>query len=220
MEKTITVKGVGSVFVEPDYIVISMTVEATDMEYDMAMKTAADRIEALQNAAVAAGHVKKDLRTTRFHVETRYASVRDGNGNFKEVFRGYVCSCSLKLSFVLDNGVLADTLAAIAESAANPDIHISFTVRDPAAVREALLRSAAENARAKADVLAEASGIGMCQRVLQSITYDWSDDEIASRTSMSLANAPLAAMGKRAVADITPEEIHVTDSATFVWRIE
>ena len=54
-------------------------------------------------------------------------------------------------------------ISAIANSGANPELSIAFTVRNPAKVSEELLESAALNARAKAEILCRASGSEMGQ---------------------------------------------------------
>ena len=38
MTRTITVKGVGSATAKPDYVIISMTLDAQDMKYEKAME--------------------------------------------------------------------------------------------------------------------------------------------------------------------------------------
>ena len=50
MMKTITVKGVGSVSVKPDLIVISMNLETKNKDYEKTMDYAAQRIDLLNDA--------------------------------------------------------------------------------------------------------------------------------------------------------------------------
>lgn len=49
--RTITVKGVGSVSAKPDYITLSLVIESTDKEYDIALQKATKRIHLLQKVA-------------------------------------------------------------------------------------------------------------------------------------------------------------------------
>lgn len=158
MMRTITVRGVGNVSAKPDYITISMTIESIRKDYDGAMKDASERISKLQDVAVSSGYTKEDLKTTSFNVDTRYESVKDRQGNYKREFDGYACVYRLKLSFDFDSKQLAKVISAIANSGANPELSIAFTVKNPAKVSEELLKSAALNARAKAEILCGASG--------------------------------------------------------------
>ena len=97
--RTITVKGTGSVSARPDYIILSLNIEALSETYDRAMSEAAERIERLQGAAVCVGYHKEDLKTTSFDVQTRYENVKDRQGNYKREFAGYACTYRLKLAF-------------------------------------------------------------------------------------------------------------------------
>ena len=182
--RTITVKGVGNVSAKPDYITISMTVESVDNNYDKAMDGAARRIESLKAAAVSAGYEKEALKTTGFNVETRYENVKDRQGNYMREFAGYACVYRLKLAFNFDSKQFAKVISAIAGSEANPELSIAFTVKNPAKVSEELLTSAAQNARAKAEILCRASGCEMGQLI--SIDYNWGELNIVSRTSYEM----------------------------------
>ena len=55
MSRTITVKGVGRVSTPPDYIVISMSLEAQDTNYEKAMEQAALQIDYLNKALESVG---------------------------------------------------------------------------------------------------------------------------------------------------------------------
>ena len=196
MMKTITVKGVGNISAKPDYITISMTVESVDSDYEKAMDGAARRIESLKAAAVSVGYEKEALKTISFNVETRYENVKDRQGNYKREFAGYACVYRLKLAFDFDSRQLATVISAITGSEANPELSIAFTVKNPAKVSEELLISAAQNARAKAEILCRASGVEMGQLI--SIDYNWGELNIVSRTSYEMEDClmPLAAMEK------------------------
>lgn len=220
MMRTITVKGVGNVSANPDYISISMTIESVDNNYDKAMDGAARHIENLKAAAASVGYEKEALKTINFNVETRYENVKDRQGNYKREFAGYACVYRLKLAFDFDSKQLAKVIAAIAGSKANPELSIAFTVRSPAKVSKELLESAALNARAKAEILCRASGCEMGQ--LLSIDYNWGELNIVSRTSYEMEDAliPLAAMKKCCSPEIEPDDIDVSDTVAFTWEIK
>ncbi len=66
MNRTITVKGIGKVSAKPDYIVLSMTLKAQDMEYEKTMSIAAEQLENLRSAIVSVGFKRDDLKTANF----------------------------------------------------------------------------------------------------------------------------------------------------------
>lgn len=219
MMRTITVKGTGNVSAKPDYIVLSLSIEAVKRSYDEAMNEANARIEKLQDAAVIIGYEKDILKTTSFNVETRYESIKDRQGNYKREFAGYACSYHLKMSFDFDSKQLAKVISAIAGCGAKPELSVAFTVKNPAAISEELLISATQNAKTKAEILCKASGNTLGQ--LLNIDYNWGELNVFSRTSYEVEDCiqPLMAMSRCSAPEIEPDDIDVTDTVAFTWKI-
>ena len=209
MPRTITVKGIGKVTATPDYVVVSMSLETQNHDYEKTLELAAQKIEYLNTSLEEIGFEKKSVKTTNFNVRTDYESVKDRAGNYKRVFNGYVCSHRLKVEFDFDTKRLAQTLYAISRCLAHPELSISFTVKDPAAVNEELLKSATFNAREKARFLCDASNVELGELLSVSRTrYDVEDAFMAM---------PCDGLGD---VDIEPDDIDVSDTATFVWEIK
>lgn len=211
--RTITVKGVGTASTRPDYAVINITLESDGFEYGKALETAAKAVDLMTSALVSVGFEKSDLKTSDYSVRTEYKSVRDKNGDYSKKFDGYVCRYQLKLGLDFNTERLGKALGALTSVDPKPEISVDFTVKDPSAVSEKLLRSAAENARAKALILCEALGVKLGGLV--TIDYDWSDINIISECRAD----SVAMCSERVIADIEPEEISSSDSARFVWEI-
>lgn len=219
MPRTITVKGMGRVTTAPDYVVISMSLEAHEQDYEATMELAAKKIEQLNTSLEEIGFEKKSVKTTNFNVRTDYEREKDRNGNYKSVFNGYICSHRLKVEFDFDTKRLAQTLYAISRCLAQPELSISFTVKDPSAVNKELLKSATINAKEKAQILCEASGVELGQ--LLAIDYNWGELNIVSHTDYMLEEKCMAMpVGGLADMDIEPDDIDVSDTATFVWEIK
>ena len=217
--RTITVKGTGRVSARPDYIVLSLNIEALSETYDRAMTDASERIKKLQDTAVFVGYEKSDMKTTSFNVQTRYENVKDRQGNYKREFAGYACSYHLKLAFDFDSKQLAKVISAIANCGAQPEISIAFTVKNPERISEELLINATENAKTKAEILCKASGNTLGQ--LLNIDYNWGELNVFSRTTYDVEDSiqPLMAMSKCAAPEIEPDDIDVSDTVTFTWGI-
>lgn len=220
MNKTITVKGVGKTTAKPDYIILTLSIFSQDMDYDTAMECSAQKIAVLETTAGQLGFEKGALKTVSFNVSTQYESQKDSSGNFQNVFAGYNCSYRLKLAFDFDHKRLACVLSTMASSGANPELNISFTVKAPAKVNEKLLSSAAINAKEKAEILCCASGVALGQ--LLSIDYSWEELNLLSRTQYNMSDGamPLMAAKTRCAPEITPDDIDLRDTATFVWEIK
>ncbi len=217
MSRTIAVKGVGSLRVKPDCIVIGMELEAKDEIYERAMVLSSEQIEELTKALAEAGFEKEDLKTASFSVRTDYRSEQNEKGNYVQVFDGYVCRSSMKLSFAMDMKRLGLVIGAVGSCKAKPEMNISFTVKDPEAVNAQLLQAAADNARGKAQLLCAASGVTLGE--LQRIEYNWSDIHAFSRTEVNADRLAMPMMKGAFRADMTPEDIQLSDSAAFIWEI-
>ena len=212
----ITVKGVGTVKSKPDYVIILLSLNVVDKDYTAAVNKANEKIEKLQSALSAEGYAKDDLKTLNFNVSTEYDYVQK-NGRNERVFRGYNCSYSLKLGFDFTAKTLANTLTAIANSGADAEFSIRFTVKEPEKVSEALLASATENARKKAEILCKSSGKTLGELV--SIDYNWSEISVFSDSNYALAAAPRMMKAEACVPEFTPDDINSSDSVAFVWEI-
>lgn len=214
--RTITVKGTGNISVKPDYITLSLSIHSLDKEYGKALKQANAQLQALSDAIVSAGLQKEDLKTTSFNVNLRNKSVKRWNGDYEDVFQGYACTYDLSLSFDFDNTQLAKTITALTQYKTSPNFSIEFTVKDPSAVREQLLISATKNAKTKAQILCQAANCQLGQ--LQHIDYNWGELNLISDTDCDAGS--IRQVCYDAMPQMTPEDIHVTDTVTFVWEIQ
>lgn len=219
MSRTITVKGTGKASVSPDLTVVTLTVCAADPDYAKAVNKASRMLDSLKEALAGVGMQEGDLKTGSFNVSTEYESVRDKNGNYTQKFKGYSCVHGLKLEFDFDSDKLADVLAAISGCLAEPQLNVAFTVRDRDAVCEEALRSAADNARKKAAILADASGVKLGKLI--GIEYGIAEFALHSPTVYAMADNCAAKGAVRAARmTVNPEDVSVSDTATFVWEIE
>jgi len=219
MERTIAVKGVGGAAAKPDYTVLALSIEAKDKDYDAAMEVASRKVNLLEAAAERIGFERGALKTVSFSVNIQYENVQEEDGNFRRVFAGYGCFYHLKLAFDFDRERLAAVLNAVSSSGANPDLNISFTVKDPAKVSDELLTSAAANARKKAEVLCRASGVALGQLI--SIDYNWDRLNIVSPTRYDLGDGIMPMMARKYLTlEIEPDDIDLQDTAAFVWEIK
>lgn len=218
MDRIITVKGIGTASVKPDFISITLNIVSKDMEYTKSVENANKRIELLQEAVVSSGFSKEDLKTLSFDVHTHYDGETDEKGRYRHVFAGYECRYTLKLSFDMDAKKLAETLTAISAGGANAEFSIKFTVKNPERINAELLRSATENARQKAEVLCAASGVKL--GTLIKIDYDWTDVNVYSASVYNNdMRAERGIAAACAVPEFEPEDIRSSDSASFIWEI-
>ncbi len=216
MSNTVTVKGTGSVHVPPDTIEISFTLQAKAEQYAETMRIAEEKRTALTAAVTAAGCAEHALKTADFRVNTDYEHLPDENGNYRPVFKGYVCVHSFRLELPVDMKLLAAVLGAAERSDSEPEFSVSFTVKDRFAVQEQVLRDAAAQARRNAEILADASGVRL--GALCSVSYEDCRNRLESQTRCNLMTAGKVAMAS-ADMNIAPDDITVEETAVFVWEI-
>lgn len=219
MNRTIKVKGTGIVKTKPDYVVLTLTLESFEKLYEDAMDSAATKIEQLNESLKKCGFNKSVVKTTHFSVDTIYESIKQKFGDYKRVFKGYKVIHYLKVDFDFESSMLAKSLSAIGSCLANPEISISFTVKDPTYISEEMLRTASESALKKAKILCESSGVSLGELI--SIDYSWGDLNIFSETSYRISEECLleSGMPKGSGIEIEPDDIETSDSVTFVWEI-
>lgn len=211
-------KGIGKVSAKPDYVELYMILESKDRDYDKAMSNAGDQIQELNQTLGSIGFEKDSVKTTNFNVRTEYDRVKDRNDNYRSVFSGYRVVHNLKLSFDFDMKILSKALSAIAGCLAHPEFTISFTVKDATAINEEMLRSATINAKRKAEILCEASGVELGN--LPSIDYSWGELDLYSHTRYECCEDSMRFKAAPASIDIDSEDVDVSDTATFIWEIK
>ena len=220
MERKITIKGTGSVAVKPDYVIISLTVEEKDRKYTNAVGAAEKKIRKLGAALAEVGFEEEALKTADFRVRTNYSFVNDRKHTMQRQFEGYTCTHRLQIAFDYDMALLGKALSVVSGSLANPQLDITFTVKDKEAVTDQLLADAAKNARRKAELLCTAAGGSLGSLV--TVEYDWSEIDVYTKTGFNIGDTcmmPLAFESAVPTADIRPNDINVSDTATFVWEI-
>ena len=217
MERTITVKGVGAVSVKPDLIVVSMGLDSKDMDYEKSISIASNQINELRSALVNVGFNKEDLKTQDFQVDVSNKWIENKDGEDEEVFDGYKCRHRLKLEFDLDTKLLGKVLSAIASCSATPKLDIDFSVKNSTQIKAELLKRASLNAKQKAEILCESSGVKLGSLV--TIDYNWCKINLTSRTRYVGRTYGCAPTSRFAEMDLTPDDIDAEDDATFVWEI-
>ncbi len=158
MNRTIVVEGTGKVFAKPDLILLDFRLQSEDKEYDKAMKLSESQYGKLEKSLQGAGFSKEDLKTKEMKVMTKFDQEHDGKV-YRQVFTGYEITYHLGLSFPLDLGRLNNLLSEIAKEGATPEFSILFNVEDDMLMKREALTKAAEDAKGKAEALAEAMGL-------------------------------------------------------------
>ncbi len=150
---TVTVSGTGRAEVTPDRFTFSVGVQTVGATVDAAVAENNRRVAAVIAALKKAGAQDKDIQTSQFSI---YPQQDYKEGQLPRIL-GYQVSnnVTVRSEKVGDAGRL---LGVAVSAGVNNSTGINFEVSDPARGRDQGLRAAMDDARAKATLLAQASG--------------------------------------------------------------
>lgn len=217
--KTIRVTGKGQLKVHPDMTRITMELEGIYKDYTDTLMESSCATEEIKKLLVPFGFQRTDLKTLSFDINTEYESYKE-NDTYKRRFAGYKYSHTLKVEFESDNLRLGRILYALAHCSLHPEFSLSYTVKDPEAVKNELLGKAVKDAMAKAGVLSSAAGVKLGD--IQSVDYSWGEIDFEVRPmNRNLEMYDCKALEPTAAydMDIEPDDIEVQDTVTVVWVI-
>lgn len=221
-------KNYSHITAKPDYVIINLTIDATNKKYENAVEEATEKIKRLSAALVRIGFEKDDLKTADFRVNIATGYKKNFKGVNEMVKTGFTCVNRMKLAFDFDSEKLSKAVETITDCVAEPRLNIAFTVKDEESVKDELLKSAGANARRRAEILCESAG-GKLGNLI-TVNYNWNQISILSPTSYHsndiggttgvLFDAePDDSMPLLALKSIQPEDIELHDDAVFVWEI-
>lgn len=219
-QRIIRVTGKGLIKVHPDQTRITMTLEGVYPEYAETLRHSSRDTEQLKDLLAPFGFARSDLKTLDFRVDPSFERYKE-EGIFKQRLVGYEFRHEMKVEFASDPDQLGNVLYALANSPIRPEFRISYTVKDPEAVKNALLGKAVTDAREKAAALTQAAGTML--KDIQMIDYSWGEMELEVRPmnrSMALETcAPMPTKQCCYEMDMEPDDIEVSDTVTVVWEI-
>lgn len=154
----VSVSGSGSAFGIPDVAVLSLGVQAEAPTVGEARTQAADAMNATLDALKDGGVAEDDIQTTRFSVYPQY----DYRNNEPPKLTGFIVEnrVTVKIREIDDTGDLIDAAVAAGGDVARVD-DLRFTIDDPSALEDEARVLAMDEAKAKADTLANAAGVSL-----------------------------------------------------------
>ena len=168
-DSEITVIGTGEVLIPADTAVVSLGVSATDREVLKAQRKANETIAAIREALIKAGVKEEDINTDYINI---YASYDYSDGS--EQLKGYNANSTLAIR-VTDIEAVGEVIDIAFEAGANTLNGINFSASDTTEAEAKAMKKAVEDAKDKAEVLAEASGLKIrgIDEIIESGTYSY-----------------------------------------------
>lgn len=205
-ERQITVTGEGRVLVAPDMATVFVGVSRQARRAEDALRDASEGAAAVLAQLQAEGIVERDVQTRNVGLNPLYA--RNNDGSAPRV-TGYVASNDLVVR-VRDFDSLGAVLDAIVADGANAMNGLSFDVAERGDLEQTARAEAVAEARATAQVLAEAAGVNLGQVLSISEGGSGPTPFAADRGMM---------MEARSAVPIAGGEIDISVSVTMVFAI-
>lgn len=202
---TITVTGEGTVTAAPDLATVSLgvTTQGETAAEAMAANTAA--LTAVLDRVKAAGVEDRDIQTSTLNLNPNWSN---SDGSSMPVIQGYVATNVLQIR-VRDLPKLGEVLDAAITDGANTLNGISFGLAEPEPAMDEARKAAVAKARARAELLTGAAGVGL-GRIVSISESGYMPPMPMYRMEAALAEAPVPVEGG---------EVGVSASVTVTWEI-
>jgi uncharacterized protein YggE len=210
--RTITVSGTGRVNVDPDTADVALVVQTTNTSLEAAQTEVSENLASVTRVLTGAGVAAEDIVTSSYNIYPVPEYDRDGN---YEGVSGYQVSATLTVTIrdITQVGAILDSAVA---GGANGVFGVSFYVNDPAAPASEARSLAVQDARAKADEYAAASGAVITG--VYSIVERSAPEPVARDVEFSAADS--AAEAAPAQVPISPGQAEIRVDVDIVFEIE
>lgn len=215
-ERVIRVKGQGTVSMSPDCIEIDINLSETYVAYEQSMEAAAESLEEIREVLKPLEFSKKDIKTRRFNIDSKYDSKRNKDGDYERYFVGYKYTNELSIEFDNDNKKLGKVLYGLSKCASTPEFSIKYKMKDYSEMKELLLERSVVDAKKKAIIISKAAGVKLGEII--NIDYSWSDINIYHKDNVIYESMDCCESSIEAI-DLEAEDLSTSDTVTVTWEI-
>lgn len=160
---TLTVSGEGTANAAPDMATLSSGVVSEGKTAREALDANSSAVAAMIAAIKARGVEPRDISTSGFSVQPRYAPPKKDNPDAPNI-SGYQVNNTVTVR-LRDLAKLGDLLDQLVSTGANQIGGIAFDIDDPAKLEDAARVAAVKDARHQAEIIAEAAGVRLVRVV-------------------------------------------------------
>jgi uncharacterized protein YggE len=205
LPRTITVIGEGQVNAAPDIAIVQVGVQVSDTDPKAATEKAAEEMNNILAALKGEGIAEKDIQTSYYNVYVDRPFGPDGPGN--QTF--YQVSNNIQVT-IRDLARVTDILGATIEAGANNINSIDFRLSDTSQLESEARAKAVDNAKAKAEELAQLNGVAVGEVV--------SISEVVN-SGIYLEQSFAAGIGGGGAGPISPGDVTVTSQLQISYAI-
>ena len=209
-ETRITVSGTGETKISADTAVISMGVSARDRDVLKAQQTVNEHIAKIRQALLDCGVAEENINTDYMSIYAIYDYDED-----VERVQAYSASMTLAVK-VTDMEIVGKVIDEAFAAGANTLNGISFSASETAAAESESLKAAVADARAKAEILAEAAGLKITGIEIISDGNVYSYDNSVGNFSAKRMEETVAGTGYGTMVQAAKLIVSATVSITFI----
>jgi uncharacterized protein YggE len=206
----ITVTATSSVKEMPDGIRLDMTVNAQSVNYALASEQLNQKVFAV-NAALAQVCARTEATTKSYSIDEVWTDPYDED---KRKLIGYRGTQKLSITIDLNNDLLGRALAVLSTCDGNPNIGVTFVVRNTEPMERTARITAVKKAHEAANDLASASGLKLI--AVKSISY--SSPKKLGGSSLHLPE--LDQFDAPSMPTIRPDSVSHEEGVRMVWLSE
>ncbi len=213
-ERSIAVTGTSHLSVTPDQVVVHMNIQALEMEFSDAIKTLNKKTDKLINTLEKGGFDQENMKIINFSV---HKNIRYDRG--KSYDSGYVAVQSVILKFDYTKDKLADLVKTYSKSPVDANLNFNFQLSEQSQKtnRNQLIIMAVDDAKAKARVIAGASGVTLGKII--SIQYGVDQNSPQPVQSFSRMKA-MSSDEAGSSSDLSLQNVDLYDEVNISWEIQ
>jgi uncharacterized protein YggE len=211
----VTIAGVGEVVARPDTAIVTSGVTSQGATAREALSANTADMAKLLETLKAAGISERDIQTSGFSVSPNYvySSEVDANGySLPPRINGYLVSnqVTIRVRDLATLGVILDQSVTVGANTING---ISFTVADTSDLYVEARKKAFADARAKAELYAEAAGValGDIAAITEAQDYGYPQPYMMREAAADIASAPVP---------VEAGELSFTITVNVSWQLD
>lgn len=207
----ISVSGNGNALVPADTAVVSLGVSARDKDVLKAQQKANEVIAAIRTVLTENGIAPEDINTGYLNIYAMY----DYNNGMEEI-SAYNANSTLSIRLT-DMTIVGQVIDLAFSAGANTLNGIDFSASDTDEARAAALKDAVADAKAKAEILAEASGLTISgiMEIVEGGTYSFDSGSNVFRSKGTETEEDAAAFGAPTVVQAAKLQVSATVTVVF-----
>ncbi|QCK15371.1 SIMPL domain-containing protein [Mangrovivirga cuniculi] len=212
----IIVKGNSEIETLPDETTVRFVIRSKKMDYSETVEDLNRRINVLVKDLSKNGFDENELKTSNFRVNKNVVYNRGTRAD-----SGYVGTQNLEITFQFTKEKLLKAINTGTGSDAEPEISMSFGLSKEKrrSLEDELIRSAVKDARSKAGILAEASGVEIGKII--EIRYEINDNDFPQPMRFESASMRSASMDKsNETSQMNPDNITLSKDVVMVFEIQ